>query len=388
MLEAVFFSPDGASFVNILKYPQRLDDGASACPEADARCDELGILPEGFIEAIVREAGAVAGVVRVPSPEGATLRIVGSASLPAEMAECERVTEGTCGVCGEAMQKSGMRISSSAYCRQQSGLAFFDGACKQVVAVPLFYRGGNVGVMTLFYAEADGAPRELARILAPCAELVGIALENGRRQDRELRDTLMAERHAMANEIHDTLAHTLYFARMRMNLLQDALRTHNAELVQKCADDVDEALASGQKAAREIITHFRCQMDSRGLQYALQNLADEFARESGIELAFSRPAPEFKLPIEHEIQVFRIMREALANVAAHSGASRAQLAVECSGGWWRFIVEDNGSGCAVPVEGHYGLMIMRERSLRIGGKISIEGAQGGGTKVELSFPEP
>jgi two-component system nitrate/nitrite sensor histidine kinase NarX len=174
-----------------------------------------------------------------------------------------------------------------------------------------------------------------------------------------------------------------------MHLLFDAIRTHNEDMVQKCAQDVDGALDSGQKTAREIITHFRCQMDPGGLQHALRALAEEFAGQSSIALTYTNRAADIGLPLEHELQVFRIVREALANVAAHSHASQATLTVDSADGRFVFTVEDNGCGCGNPSpEGHYGLMIMRERALRIGGEISVQSTQGCGTRVKLKFPEP
>jgi nitrate/nitrite-specific signal transduction histidine kinase len=64
--------------------------------------------------------------------------------------------------------------------------------------------------------------------------------------------------------------------------------------------------------------------------------------------------------------------------------------VEFSGNYYVFTIKDNGSGgCAfTPVEGHYGMMIMRERAQRIGGEIKVESSKGFGTHVQLFFPKP
>ena len=84
------------------------------------------------------------------------------------------------------------------------------------------------------------------------------------------------------------------------------------------------------------------------------------------------------------------MHEALSNIAKHSNASHARLIVDHCGGYYVFTVEDNGTGggAFTPVEGHYGIVIMRERAQRIGGEIRAESAKGLGTSVQLLFPEP
>jgi len=154
--------------------------------------------------------------------------------------------------------------------------------------------------------------------------------------------------------------------------------------------DVNEALESGQKSVRELITHFRCQMDPLGLQHALQVLVHGFFERTGIALEYSNRVADPGLPMEHELQVYNIVREVLANIATHSGATQARLLVERKDGRYTLVIEDNGVGIsgALPEEGHYGLSIMRERAQRIGAEIEMESSKGLGTKVRLSFAAP
>ncbi len=161
-------------------------------------------------------------------------------------------------------------------------------------------------------------------------------------------------------------------------------------MVTKYAHDVDEALESSQKTVRELITNFRCAMDPAGLLHALKTLTNQFCHRNEITLEYINRIANLELPLEYEIQVFHIVQEALANIAVHSGASHARLCVEYSGNYYVFTIEDNGSGgCTfTPVEGHYGMMIMRERAQRIGGEIKVESSNGFGTRVQLFFPEP
>jgi len=97
-----------------------------------------------------------------------------------------------------------------------------------------------------------------------------------------------------------------------------------------------------------------------------------------------------ELPLEYEIQTYYIVREALNNIGRHSGATHARLFVDTDFGYYVFTIEDNGSGAHTftPVEGHYGMMIMRERAHRIGGEIRVDSTSGLGTRVQLFFPEP
>jgi two-component system nitrate/nitrite sensor histidine kinase NarX len=201
---------------------------------------------------------------------------------------------------------------------------------------------------------------------------------------------LLDERQSIANEIHDSLAQTLYFAKIRTSLLLDAMKSDNDLLSFKCAQDIDEALESSQKTVRELVTHFRCQMDPKGLRFALQKLVNDFVARTNIRLAYDNRIDDLELPKEYELQVFLIVRESLVNIATHSGATMAGLTISREGAHYQFAIDDNGAGVGdvAPLEGHYGLEIMRERALRIGGEVKVTGLEGQGTRVQLIFSAP
>lgn len=348
---------------------------------------EVAALLEGFLETIIRSVGASAGAVRVLSPDGRELNIAGAVGLPPEIQEREGHMHLGCGICGKAAREGELHTADAADCARLSGKMFFGSECKRVVAVPLEFRGSRIGVFNLFFDSDREIADDANGILRTFAVLIGISLENARLARENRRMSLMAERQAIANEIHDSLAQTLAFSRMRMAVLQEAVRKQDCDLAQNCINDVKEALDDGKKSVRELITHFRCQMDPLGLRHALQELAGEFASRSGIEMEYTNPVTDFSMPLEHELQVFHIVREVLANIAAHSGASRASLNVSRIDGRYVFAIEDNGAGMtgtALP-EGHYGLTIMRERARRIGAEIEVESAKGNGTRVRLSL---
>jgi len=117
-------------------------------------------------------------------------------------------------------------------------------------------------------------------------------------------------------------------------------------------------------------------------------LVTEFRAKQDIVLESSINVADLDLPLEYEIQVYNIVREALSNIAKHSNASHARLVVDYQCGYFIFSVEDNGVGTFAPVEGHYGITIMRERAQNIGGDIRVESNEGLGTCVQLYFPEP
>jgi two-component system nitrate/nitrite sensor histidine kinase NarX len=215
-------------------------------------------------------------------------------------------------------------------------------------------------------------------------------IEHARSNREANRLERLTARQEIANNIHDSLAQTLTFARMRTCLVGEAVRSGNELMSTKYVRDIDEALEIGQKNIRELIADFRCDLNHEGISTALQEMASDFSQRHDIKLEYHNKLVDLELPLEYEIQVFHIVHEALNNVVRHSGATHARVFVEARFGYYIFTIEDNGVGASTftPVEGHYGMMIMRERAQRIGGEIKVKSAKGLGTQVQLFFPEP
>jgi len=213
-------------------------------------------------------------------------------------------------------------------------------------------------------------------------------------EQERLESTLSAERQMFASEIHDSLAQGLAFMRMRMSLLQDSIRERDTAQALKYFRDIQDSLGEAHAGLRELITHFRQPLDSQGLVHALENTARTFRTRTGVDLRIENRTSDLRLPAEQEAQVFQIVREALANVIKHAGASSARVVLERTATSLRVSVEDDGSGARIarrrsgsaPDE-HYGLEIMRERARRIGGRLRIMSAPGKGTQVSLSIPQ-
>lgn len=367
-----------------------VNDGQDSASSANT---VAGSLLVGFVETIIGAVGASAGIARVLSPDGLVLRSVGCSDVPSETCQSEFIVEADCGVCGKSASEKTLEVSDVAFCKSRYGEKYFGSACKFVLAVPLGTCEKDkepAGVLTLFFADQKHISDEIRHTLKSYADLMCIALKNAWQNEDGYQTKLLIERQSIANEIHDSLAQTLYFAKIRSSLLLEAMKSKNEILAYKCAQDIEEALDNSQRTVRELVTHFRCQMDPRGLSFALQKLANDFVVRSGMALEYDNQVAEFNLPLEYELQVFLIVRESLVNIATHSGARKAKLTVRHKKNNFQFVIEDNGTGVgeSAPPEGHYGLAIMRERALRIGGEVEVESLQGQGTRVQLAFAAP
>lgn len=373
------------------------DGGVAACLTHEfsaPRSGDLQMLLENFLESIIGTVNATASVVRLLSPDGQTLQIISSAGLSAELQrEAESFFELNCEVSDNATFGHVVHASDISTCDSRQNCCYTNCRFQSLVAAPLEAPnspGAPLGILTVFFDVPREAASQVMNTIAAFAEVMSATIEHTRANREARRIELLAERQVIANDIHDSLAQTLTYSRMRVSLLLEAIRTGNELMATKYARDLDEALEIGQKSARGLIADFRCEMNQGGLLAALNDLTAQFRERNKIVLEYHNRLVDLELPIEHEIQVYHIVRESLTNIARHSGATHARLFVDASFGYYIFTIEDNGSGACTftPVEGHYGMMIMRERAHRIGGKIKIESSAGLGTQVQLFFPEP
>jgi two-component system nitrate/nitrite sensor histidine kinase NarX len=364
--------------------------------------DDLEELLGRFLTTMIRLANANAGVVRVLTSDGRHLRLVAARGLPPSVVEHERLVPRDCGQCGIAVKQNHpcFEIDLSG-CAERTGEEYFNTGCKAMMVVPLAHGTRLLGTYNLFLLEPFDIPEDVALLFRSIGEQLGMALENARLKRENLRIVLTNERQMMAAEIHDSLAQTMAYMKMRMALLADALADAEYEDANKYATDVGQALDESYVHLRELLTQFRSRMDPMGLEHALQALDRNFQERTGIALSYENRITDLRLTPEQESQVFHILQEALANVARHSGATRAKLTLEPNGDHYVATVEDNGKGgqgffaIANRVAGfeehpglkaHFGLTIMRERAQKIGGRLEVANLPQGGFRVRLSFP--
>lgn len=359
---------------------------------ATPRIGELKILLEVILSNAVQLTGASAGIVRLISPDNLSYPIISSAGLSDELqAEAENFPGLDC----EANEITNRltRILDISSCQSRATCLNYNCSFQSLISTPLESTkssGNLLGIQTLFFNASHEITGQASNTASAFAEVISAAVEHTYVNRESQRIQRLAARLAIANDIHDSLAQTLTYARIRVSLLLEATRTKNIAMSTKYAGELDEVLEIAQKCTRELVSNFRSKMNHGGLSVALHELTTEFRNRNNIVLEYHNRLVDLELPLEHEIQTYYIVHEALNNIARHSGATHARLFVYEHFGYYVFTVEDNGIGASTfsPVEGHYGMMIMRERAHKIGGTIKFETHAGQGTYVQLYFPEP
>lgn len=362
--------------------------------------DDLESLLQRFLVSIVSLAGAQAGAVRVLTDDGQHMRLVAQLGLPPQVQDAERLVDRACGMCGTAAGADVLGwVDDVRSCARSGTEPYFGLQCQGVLAISLPHADQVLGIYNLFFeSRTELAPATLT-MLRLIGQLLGLSLHNARIERERLRVTVMRERQEMVNEVHDSIAQTLAYARMRLPLLNDAMRAHDDPKAIQYFSDVKQAVGEVHDNLREVMTYFRTRMDPLGLLHALQGIADGFFGRTGISLVIRNAVPHLHLTDEQEVQVFHIVQEALANIAKHSMARHAVIAIRKTAEGLEFVIEDDGLGLAAPsvstivttakglsASTHFGLEIMQSRARRLGGGLEVGENTGGGTRVRLLLP--
>jgi two-component system nitrate/nitrite sensor histidine kinase NarX len=237
--------------------------------------------------------------------------------------------------------------------------------------------------------ELPDTSRELPQAQGRHADEAGFLAALAAAGEDHLRAVLIRERQAMAAEVHDSVAQSLAFVKMRLPLLEDAVIALDVERARQYCDDVRAAVTQAHANLRSVLAHLRSPMDPEGLLHALDEVARRFRRTCSAELELVNEMTGQGFTPEQETQVFHIVQEALTNVARHAHARHAWVRLAPAGdGRVQVVVEDDGAGLPLAAtEGgsHYGLEIMLERARRLGGTLEVAPRDGGGTRVCLGF---
>jgi signal transduction histidine kinase len=195
------------------------------------------------------------------------------------------------------------------------------------------------------------------------------------------------ERNRIAQELHDTLSHTLSGLSVQLETMK-AYWDVDPATARRRLDKSLTAARSGLEETRRVLTALRARpLEDLGLAPAIKQMAEDAASRAGIalDLAISDPVPV--LSPDTEQCVFRVAQEAITNVLKHSSARTLTVSLGLEENKVRLTVHDDGVGFdvnAIDGNGHFGLRGMKERVESIKGKLSITSQPENGTTVQLN----
>jgi two-component system nitrate/nitrite sensor histidine kinase NarX len=358
---------------------------ASALAARAGSLDELG---RGFAQQIRRLARADASALRRIDEDQQRYVLFASDCLPQALVHREAcVHVGDC-LCGQGPQATATRVIPIAGAERATACAA--AGYSEIVTVPVRLHERALGEIELFFrgeAHLDDEDRALLDALA--AHLAG-AMEGLRAGALEREAAVAEERSLLARELHDSIAQSLAFQKIQVQLLRDALRRGDSAQTERVLAELDAGVRESTADVRELLVHFRTRTTAEDLVPALQTTLAKFEHQSGVATDLRVQGHGLPLDADVQVQVLHVVQEALSNVRKHAQATRVVVELERAPRW-RVRVRDDGRGFladGAPSPSQVGLRIMRERAERIGAAVSVSSAPGGGTCVELTLPLP
>jgi signal transduction histidine kinase len=259
-------------------------------------------------------------------------------------------------------------------------------------ALPLRVRMRTIGVLAVAARDQTAfASAEERRVLEGIGEQIALGVENARLQERVLDRAVLEERERIARELHDGLAQVLGYINAQTQAVKKLIQSRRIGEATSELDAMGGIARAVYDDVREAIVGLRT--PAKGLVPTLREYLSRLPRMNGcrVELCVAGDADGVALAPSTEIQLVRIVQEALSNVRKHAGASHVEVIVEASEEEVGVEIVDDGRGfdrLLLDRTGwpRLGLQTMRERAQAVGGAFELVSTPGAGTRVAVHVP--
>lgn len=344
--------------------------------------------------------GARYGALALFDERGQVVRFLVSGLSPEERQRLGDPPKGR-GLLGAVLQE-GRPIRVDDIARDPRSVGFPPGhpPMTTFLGVPILVQGRPIGNLYLTDKMSQGQVQPFAEadeeVLRLFAALAAVAIENARLHAEVQVLATLQERERIARELHDSLAQVLGFIRLQVAAAREAAAQGETTALRELLAQIETAAGEAYADVREAILGLRSRVGTeRDLLNTLRQYLDRYQRQTGltVHLEASPTVATARLSPAAEVQLLRIIQEALTNVRKHARARQvwlrlatltgdAQGALQCQ-------VVDDGRGfdpCLLAGDLHFGLATMHERAESVGGRLRIESAPGQGTCVTVTLP--
>ncbi len=258
------------------------------------------------------------------------------------------------------------------------------------LTIPLTYQGRRIGAL---HAAARRPNESLSmsdqRVLRDLARQVGITLYAARLSDAlqasrvQLVTAREEERRRIRNDLHDELAPTLSSLQLQLGAMRSLIR-RDPDQAEALATDLRDDLRQATAEIRRLVYDLRPPMlDELGLVGAIRHFRFPDV-EVSLEVTATEPLPPLSAAVE--VAAYRIASEALHNVVKHAQATICRVSIDVQNGYLSLSVTDNGKGRPAEFTGGVGVRSMTERAAELGGTLSVQPGERGGTCVLARLP--
>jgi signal transduction histidine kinase len=262
------------------------------------------------------------------------------------------------------------------------------------VSMPLVVRGRTLGVINAYYVPGEDPGRNSLAFLEAMADHAAVAIDTASLLAQTRSQAQLDERRRLARDLHDSVVQQLFSMRMQAKALRSRLEHADADpaQVRSGAEELAELAESALADLRGLVFELRpLDLAERGLVDAVRAHAAGLEARTGlvVDVLAEPPGLEVDAGIDVQEDLYRIVQEALHNVVKHAQATAVTIRFAADGTGLAVEVTDDGCGRApeAAVAGErLGLVSMRERTQRWGGRLAAGPRPAGGWRVRVTLP--
>ncbi|HZU44797.1 MAG TPA: GAF domain-containing sensor histidine kinase [Terriglobales bacterium] len=367
--------------------------------DAELSAGNVSVLLTKVLEITTGTFGAQMGVILLREPESDIFKVTASVGFNGAFQEDFGIRSGE-GFSGRVIQTGEAdMISDVAACDYELNSTLQNNA-KSLWAVPLRNNEQVIGILELGFAKAYAWLPTERDLLRSIADRSALAIERARMTDalreREARIAELSghllrvqeeERRRISRELHDETGQGLMVIRLYLGMLEASIRTHTAQLkINETLAVVDRTIEGLRRMLARLSPVV---LQELGLIAAIRKEAKDLTKNTGIKARVDVGEEIGRLGADTETAIYRVVQEALHNVAKHSQAKSVWVQMTQEDSAVRLLIEDDGVGFSPKTHSRgksFGLAGMRERVSTLGGTMRVRSSKGRGTRIEISVP--
>jgi two-component system nitrate/nitrite sensor histidine kinase NarX len=388
---------ESSELLQILQKRDSQFDTLSRLSAVISQSEDLHKALNSTLDQILSVTGADIGSVHLLEPRSTQLRLFASRGVSEGFVYAEEsipVGDCLCGLAastGEIMDAPDLSTDhrlTRAACR--------DERLGSMVSIPLKTRDRVLGLLTIYSKKPNAFSVADRDLLILIGRQIGVAIENAQLYTRTREMAVLEERGLIAQEIHDGIAQSLAYLNLETKRLEGMLRSQGGPQALSMLDHIRDVIRTTYEDVRELLVDFRTRFkEGEGLMEALNRHIQEFGQRTGIRVTLLNTNRTVTLSPSAQIQVFRIVQEALSNVRKHASAKEVTVRFSTvtaeDGDRIQITVQDDGHGFDPQTPSsqdhlHLGLQIMRERAATLQGRLELVTEPGRGTTLIVTIP--
>lgn len=260
-----------------------------------------------------------------------------------------------------------------------------------VLCAPMIGDDGPLGALILGSHRDKAFLRQQIRLVSAIAAQAALLAQNARLYAQLEHQAILAERGRLAREMHDGLAQTLGYIKMRAGQIARWVEAGQTETAVTVLKELARTTNDAYLDLRAALDGLRLPAEvARGSSFSerLRQIITSFERQYGLAIETAIEV-EPALPVPAQAHLLRLVQESLSNIQKHARANTVRLTLRMEDDRLKLAIEDDGEGFDTRQElpeTRYGIRLMRERAVLLGADLQVLSAPGEGTRVFIEWP--